>query len=212
MQTISVIAVPKITGVTNNRITVTAGIFFNNPAGAPRIAQVTNVASPVTISVSATFNPRHRSGGHLSGACYRAINRRRNAVVSRFGYSAAIVLQHYDGSCHSDGSIGHSLKSGGGKNRHRRSAINYSEWRRRKSYCSIERRGQSPAPGDDFGFWSSDIRGRLCLRQTAVFSIRSSGEFICRWWRRIMSPWEHFRRRLVKGMCRWFCGLWRYRR
>ena len=59
VQTISVIAppvVPKITGFTAS-ITVTAGIFFNNPAGAPRIAQVTDVTSAVTIAVSATFTP-----------------------------------------------------------------------------------------------------------------------------------------------------------
>ena len=60
VQTIFVIApplVPTITGVTNNRITVTAGIFFNNPAGAPRIAQVRDIPSPVTISARATFTP-----------------------------------------------------------------------------------------------------------------------------------------------------------
>ena len=60
VQTISVIAppvLPKITGFTASRITVTAGIFFNAPAGAPTIAQVTDVTSPVTIAVSATFTP-----------------------------------------------------------------------------------------------------------------------------------------------------------
>ena len=66
VQTISVIAppvLPKITGFTASRITVTAGIFFNNPAGAPRIAQVTDVTSPVTIAVSATFTPAIGAGG-----------------------------------------------------------------------------------------------------------------------------------------------------
>ena len=66
VQTISVIAppvLPKITGFTASRITVTAGIFFNAPAGAPRIAQVTDVTSPVTIAVSATFTPAIGAGG-----------------------------------------------------------------------------------------------------------------------------------------------------
>ena len=51
------VIIPKITSVTGNRITITAGIPFSSASQAPIIARVADISTAVTISARATFTP-----------------------------------------------------------------------------------------------------------------------------------------------------------